>query len=190
MKIIHAKRNVASSEYENSKRILSTLTTKYFNSKNKSDPEMFSEINKQIVEMDSKLDGKYEEFFQDFLSNSQDFLNLDNLKVVSNLESASIVNNSSRVVYGDKENYLPEHFNGLGFLNILYLLLSIEISNEEFIYEGKHLNLLFIEEPEAHTHPQMQYVFSDRINSLIKKVPNLQTVITTHSPHIVSKCVF
>ena len=30
---------------------------------------MFSEINKQIVEMDSKLDGKYEEFFK-ILSNS------------------------------------------------------------------------------------------------------------------------
>ncbi|MFR3390003.1 MAG: ATP-dependent nuclease [[Clostridium] scindens] len=61
------------------------------------------------------------------------------------------------------------------------------------------INLLFIEEPEAHTHPQMQYIFIKNIKDLLKdgskgddirnKI-NLQTVITTHSSHIVAECDF
>jgi predicted ATP-dependent endonuclease of OLD family len=32
------------------------------------------------------------------------------------------------------------------------------------------INLLFIEEPEAHTHPQMQYVFIKNIKTLLKEI--------------------
>ena len=50
------------------------------------------------------------------------------------------------------------------------------------------INLLFIEEPEAHTHPQMQYVFIKNIKTLLSEgkngLNNLQTVISTHSSHI------
>jgi predicted ATP-dependent endonuclease of OLD family len=52
------------------------------------------------------------------------------------------------------------------------------------------INLLIIEEPEAHTHPQMQYVFINNIKSIIKKYSdgiNLNTILTTHSPQIVSQ---
>ena len=55
--------------------------------------------------------------------------------------------------------------------------------------------MLFIEEPEAHTHPQMQYVFINNIKELLseskkEKKINLQTIITTHSSHIVSQSDF
>jgi len=60
------------------------------------------------------------------------------------------------------------------------------------------INILFIEEPEAHTHPQMQYIFIKNIKSLIgegiKRKDGiqrpLQTIITTHSSHIVSESEF
>jgi predicted ATP-dependent endonuclease of OLD family len=35
--------------------------------------------------------------------------------------------------------------------------------------EPSDINLLFIEEPEAHTHPQMQYVFIENIKSLLNE---------------------
>jgi predicted ATP-dependent endonuclease of OLD family len=58
------------------------------------------------------------------------------------------------------------------------------------------INVLFIEEPEAHTHPQMQYIFIMNIKSVLRKQIvetqgfNLQTIISTHSAHIVSQCEF
>lgn len=60
------------------------------------------------------------------------------------------------------------------------------------------VNILFIEEPEAHTHPQMQYVFIKNIKQLMSKKlvrednisVNLQCLISTHSAHIVTNCDF
>lgn len=144
------------------------MTTKYFNQKNISDPN-FSDINTKMIEMDETLNDEYNTEFRNFLASGKDFLNLDTLKVVSDLESNEIISNSSKVVYGDTSNHLPEHLNGLGYMNILYLLLDIEMKKENFIEEQKDINLLFIEEPEAHTHPQMQYKFIDKIKKFLKK---------------------
>ncbi|OCL86150.1 ATP-dependent nuclease [Arcobacter porcinus] len=187
--IIHAKRNVSSSDDNKGKRILSIMTTKYFNKKSISNPS-FSDINTKMIEIDETLNGKYDTEFRDFLALGKDFLNLDTLKVVSDLESNEVISNSSKVVYGDASNHLPEHLNGLGYMNILYLLLDIEMKKESFIEEQKDINLLFIEEPEAHTHPQMQYKFINKIKKVFEGIDNLQTIITTHSAQIVSNCDF
>ena len=62
------------------------------------------------------------------------------------------------------------------------------------------INLVYIEEPESHTHPQLQYIFIKNIKGLLKEhddelkvseeTSSIQTVITTHSSHIVSDCNF
>lgn len=187
--IIHAKRNVSSSEVNSGKtNILSNMATKYFNEKNKDND--FAEINEQMIEMDKELNKTYDKDFASFMKNAKEFLSLSDLKVVSNLVSNEIVQNSSNVVYGSENKYLPEHLNGLGYMNILYLLLNIEMIKENFKNDKKDISLLFIEEPEAHTHPQMQYVFAKKIEIILKDIENLQTIVTTHSAHIVSQCNF
>lgn len=187
--IIHAKRNVSSSEEKSEKtKILSTMTTKYYNAKNKDND--FNKINKQMIEMDTELNITYDKDFSPFMKNAKKFLGLNDLKVISDLESNALIKNSSNVVYGSKSEYLPEHLNGLGYMNILFLLLQIEMIKENFKNEKKDINLFFIEEPEAHTHPQMQYIFAQKIKSLLSDILSLQTIITTHSAHIVSQCDF
>lgn len=192
--VIHAKRNVSSSETTgNGKKALSEMTTQYFNKEHKESSTDFFEINDAISTMDSTLDQKYETYFKSFLGNAKNFLNIENLRVVSDLESKQLFTNHSKIVYGDGSNNLPEHLNGLGYVNILYLLLQIEVKKKDFLDEKKDINLLFIEEPEAHTHPQMQYVFSQKIQEIIREINkqvNLQTFISTHSSHIVSQCNF
>jgi hypothetical protein len=47
-----------------------------------------------------------------------------------------------KIVYGDGSNNLPEHLNGLGYVNILYLLLQIEVKKKYF----------FLDEKERYTH--------------------------------------
>lgn len=188
--VIHAKRNVSSSEYSgNGKTALSELATEYFNKDNLFSREAFGSINDTILEMDETLNRTYEEHFKDYFDNVKQFVN-GKLNVVSNLESKQILSNYSKVVYGDSSNYLPETLNGLGHLNILFLLLQIEVKKKFFEQEKKDINLLFIEEPEAHTHPQMQYIFAKRIKEVLKAIPNIQTFITSHSSHIVSQCEF
>ena len=188
--IIHAKRNVSSSEEKAGEKVLSKLTTEYFNQAHKNAPDKFESINELMKDMDDTLDGNYQSFFNDFLTNAKNFLDMQNLKVVSNLKAKEIVNDSSEVVYGDPAQRLPEHLNGLGHMNILFLLLSIEIKKASFKANNKDIKLLLIEEPEAHTHPQIQYIFAQKIESILKEVPHMQTIISTHSPYIVSKHPF
>jgi len=66
--------------------------------------------------------------------------------------------------------------------------------------EPADINLIYIEEPESHTHPQLQYIFIKNIKDLLKEHNDelkesgdfscIQTLITTHSSHIVSDCNF
>ena len=52
-------------------------------------------------------------------------------------------------------------------MNLFSIIFELHIIFKKFkkTYQKRHseepadINLLFIEEPEAHTHPQMQYVF-------------------------------
>ncbi|AHW60634.1 Predicted ATP-dependent endonuclease of the OLD family, contains P-loop ATPase and TOPRIM domains [Draconibacterium orientale] len=191
--VIHAKRSVASSEAgESSKKVLSNLATKYYDKKteNQLSSDDLDVINTSLLEMDKTLEGKYEEFFDNFLNKSKDFLAMTELRVVSDLESKEIISNHSKIVYGSEDESLPEHLNGLGYMNILYLLLQLEIKKEFLIEGNKDINLLFVEEPEAHTHPQMQTVFIEKVRTILEDIPALQTFITTHSSHIVKNSNF
>lgn len=191
LQIIHAKRNVSSSEeYRSGTKVLSALTTKFFNNNAGSSEQAFHDINKKMAEMDAELNETYGVVFEPFLRNAKDFLKLTDLKVVSDIQSNELIADSSQVVYGDAATALPEHLNGLGVMNILFLLLQIEMKKEKIAKDGKALNILIIEEPEAHTHPQMQYVFTTQIKKIIRDLAHLQTIITTHSSHIVSQCDF
>lgn len=186
--LVNAKRDVSSSEEQNSKRILSNIITKYYNSMN--DADDVKEINKEIMDLDRKLDNKYKTFFEDFLDTTKKFMQTNELRIESDLESKFLISNMSKVVYGTADDALPEYLNGLGYMNILYLLLNIEVCKTNFIKENSDINILCIEEPEAHTHPQLQYIFAREIKNIITKINNIQSIITTHSSHIVSQSEF
>lgn len=205
--VIHARRNVASSEDAGrGSKPLSAISTKFFRkrdieagaddegeedaSADKPGAGSIEKLRSILADIDTQLGEQYAEVFGSFLKNSRDFLDLGDLKVVSNIQSQSLIESSSQVIYGDTDNFLPEHYSGLGYLNILYLLLQIELCRDDFSRRNAPINLLLIEEPEAHTHPQMQYVFADKIHGLVSAIPSLQALVTTHSSHIVSKSDF
>lgn len=191
LKIIQANRSVTSSDASpQDRRILSHLTTRFYNSKVKMSHDDLYGINSSIIEADVQLSGNYKTFFEPFLENAKSFLALTALNVVSDLQSKEVMASHSKITYGKDDTELPEHLNGLGYMNILYLLLNIEIEKADFEENGQDINLLFIEEPEAHTHPQLQYVFIEKISEILKGIKGLQTFISTHSAHIVKKCNF
>ncbi|MBC7146822.1 MAG: AAA family ATPase [Thioclava marina] len=199
--VIHARRNVASSEdVGRGAKPLSTISTRFFRKRDievenddkttGAEAESIEKLRSMLTSIDDQLGEQYAQVFGGFLKSSRDFLGLGDLKVISNIQSQSLIETSSQVIYGETDNFLPEHHSGLGYLNILYLLLQIELCRDDFARRNAPLNLLLIEEPEAHTHPQMQYVFADKIHGLISQIPNLQALLTTHSSHIVSKSNF
>ncbi|QEY63800.1 AAA family ATPase [Metapseudomonas lalkuanensis] len=90
---------------------------------------------------------------------------------------------------------LPDSYNGLGFKNLIYMgvelldLHSTWATTEEGEEDKRQpIHLIFIEEPEAHMHAQLQQAFVRKLTELIPPTGDdgysTQFVITTHSPHI------
>jgi putative ATP-dependent endonuclease of OLD family len=82
----------------------------------------------------------------------------------------------------ENETNLPIYALGLGQKNILYL--SLFIAELENTCNKHEINILLIEEPEAHLHPQLQKILFSNLSDL----KNTQVFMTSHSTHIASDC--
>ena len=70
------------------------------------------------------------------------------------------------------------------FIFLLKQMYAVHINHKVPIEEITQIpGLILIDEAENHLHPKWQKVF---LNNLLKIFPNLQVIITTHSPFIVS----
>ena len=96
---------------------------------------------------------------------------------------------------------LPETYNGLGVRNLVYMLLQLLRFFREYQASPAEagVHLIFIEEPEAHLHPQMQEVFIRQLdqitNAFVAQLNEnrpwpVQFVVTTHSPHMANEARF
>jgi putative ATP-dependent endonuclease of the OLD family len=72
--------------------------------------------------------------------------------------------------------------NGLGLNNILYIAILIEYFRKRATLGKAAGELILIEEPEAHLHPQLQVALLDALRSL-----PFQSILTTHSTQVTSK---
>lgn len=122
------------------------------------------------------------------------------LEIHSSLSERDILSNNTTLYYKHDDSLLPETYNGLGYLNLYGIIFEIETVMADIKKDPADINLVYIEEPESHTHPQLQYIFIKNIKDLLKvhddelktrgATSGIQTLITTHSSHIVSDCNF
>lgn len=204
-KYISARRDVTNKENETtlSKQTSNLYKKKEDNSEKTQATENFKD---QLSKTDSTLSDIYKDLFSDVIKKVQNFggikLNDTNIAIISTLQHRELLEGNTTVVYAHDDYKLPEHYNGLGYMNLISMIFEIEILVQDFKREKDKkpadVNLLIIEEPEAHTHPQMQYVFIKNIKKLLAEgikredgiLRPLQYIITTHSSHIVADSDF
>ena len=144
------------------------------------------------------LDCDYKKFFKDIFTDLKDFgmntgLNIQELEIKSKFDIEKVLKDNATLYYKHEDEFLPESHNGLGYSNLIYIILQFFNSFEEYKKRKPipSFSLLFLEEPEAHLHPQMQQTFIKNVKSFIQKKDwNIQVVITTHSSHIVADSGF
>jgi putative ATP-dependent endonuclease of OLD family len=213
-KSIKAKRDVNNKETD---KTLSRQTSEIYKKEETSDEqkEKIEKFTDELSSTDNTLSEIYADLFKGVIDDVKKFGGLKaeetNIEIFSTLQQRELLEGNTTVMYTHENNdKLPEHHNGLGYMNLISLIFEIKIQVEEFkrskLERPSDINLLFIEEPEAHTHPQMQYVFIKNIKDLLKdgitkKLKNdegnditisreLQYIVSTHSSHIVAESKF
>jgi putative ATP-dependent endonuclease of the OLD family len=151
--------------------------------------------NKLTDEQKVKVEESYENFFKDLkeisnlegifnwqevseIENAKDFF--EKITLLPNMPSINSLLNNVRLGIG--EEYL--HNQGLGYRNLVYLLVmmnSIELNKDIA------LNILTIEEPEAHLCVSNERLLASFINSLIDSSEKTQLFISTHSSEFLNK---
>lgn len=207
-KIISAKRNVSNKE---SDKTLSLMSYKYYEKQEgeQAVAEELKTFKETLTRTDHELDKVYDNLFTKVIKKVERFGGIKKgdslIKIISSLHQRNLLQGNTTVMYNHSDDHsLPENYNGLGYMNLISMIFEIEVIISDFRKKNREnekpsdINLLFIEEPEAHTHPQMQYVFINNIKSILKEASeepgenkfNLQSIITTHSSHITAQSKF
>ena len=170
------------------------------------DQDIAAALKLAVEEVEKKIHSGFNEKLTALLPTFDKFgypgLNDPHLRTETALDVASLLSEHTKVFYtGAHGVHLPEGYNGLGTRNLIYILLQLLTFHKGFrarpTLPGIHL--IFIEEPEAHLHPQMQEVFikqlTDAVATFSKDYPKdcewpVQFVVTTHSSHVANAATF
>lgn len=181
-------------------RALSRFSSDYYKARSATNTIDLGNLQKGLWEADTKFTTAYSTIFKPVIENIKRFCTHGStepaLQVISNIREEKLLSDNTSVIYEQDGHTLPEDYNGLGYLNLFAIIYCIHLRLDKFKRQEAidvkpaDINLLFIEEPEAHTHPQMQYSFIRNIKAMLaeeSKGINLHTIISTHSSHIVSQ---
>jgi putative ATP-dependent endonuclease of the OLD family len=172
-------------------------------------PEMkikTKELEGVVSDLQNKIDTDFKEKVDALLPALNLFgypgLSDPNLSTETSLDVKTILESNTIIKYRQENGIsLPETYNGLGSRNLIYILFKIFDFFRKYQSSPVEIqnHLIFIEEPEAHLHPQMQEVFIRKLyeiaNNFSKEMNNgkrwpVQFVVSTHSTHIANEAQF
>ena len=124
------------------------------------------------------------------------------LETETTLDVERLLSRHTKVRYpGHHGILMPESYAGLGIRNLIFILLQIVSFYRTFRADpaAPGVHLVFIEEPEAHLHPQMQEVFIRQVSNIASQLSAtegapltwpVQFVVSTHSSHVANAAGF
>lgn len=215
-KILHvdfvsAQRHIADQDSGQATRLSKLLHDHYTRRYETDDPAGHQDLKTALKTQSIDLTGKYTKAFAGLFDALAQFgypqKQSARLKVRAELNAETLFKDTTRVYYEAELptpdgaivapiHELPEKYNGLGFKNLIYMILQVKSFREAFEgWDGvrPRVHLVVVEEPEVHLHPQMQTVFIKEISKFLNP-PGAQSqsqlLLTTHSAHIVADSGF
>lgn len=151
------------------------------------------------TQMDTSFGGELKKLMPTLQSFGYPGLGGQELHTETTLDVKRLLSNFTKVRYAGYGGVaLPESYNGLGSRNLIFILLQLVGFYKAFRAEptAPGIHLIFIEEPEAHLHPQMQEVFIRQLSRIAQRLVDgagdatlwpVQFVVSTHSSHIANE---
>lgn len=189
-------------------RSLAACFAQYYGDKEQTDSDI-EELNSILKDVSKSFKVQYDRVLEKPLKNIRLFgatkkLSIPEISIEAEFDAQEAIRRNIHYYYKKEEGInFPENYNGLGYSNLIYLILEImtfikkfkkSIISEDISgikFQNAKVLTIFLEEPECHMHPQMQQIFIQGIKQLIKDERNnnidIQLIITTHSSHIIAE---
>ncbi len=197
---LHAQRHLSDSEGGSRSEELSRHLSRYYQRNLQRRGDDYNAI-RALAESQILLDQHLEQVFAETLQRLAQLgypgLTNPRLMIKSALNPATVMNSHDgahlHYALNDQGLTLPDKYNGLGFKNLIYMVVELlDLHAQWLATEEKRppLHLVFVEEPEAHLHAQLQQVFVKKILEILAAEGDApdgfhtQLALTTHSPHI------
>lgn len=213
--VVSAQRHIDDREEGSKVTRLSTLLHAHYERRYKVDaPNDFKALEKTLRDQSTALGPQYVKAFDGLMTGLAKFGHPESpkLTVRAELSADGLFKDTTRVYYAaastappspegavaalDQAFELPERYNGLGFKNLIYIVLCLKSFREDVESDPEHrprVHLVVVEEPEVHMHPQMQAVFVQKVSEFLTPAAGetgVQLLLTTHSSHMAANCGF
>jgi len=181
---------------------------------NADDISAYSAIQQAEIAFDKRLKTNFSNVFDELKDLGVPGINNPNIVINTKFKSLDGLNHGTAVQYkvsepkdGHEERYLPESYAGLGYQNLIAMVFLLMRFRQDWIEPKKNLmeelniaplQLIMIEEPEAHLHAQVQQVFIKKAYSVLRNHADLggsnifttQLLVSTHSSHVAHEVDF
>lgn len=199
---IRAERSLDESEEANSKPLVSVMNKLFATDITETEKELQETLNELVnyveevnEQAQTKINGLMDTIVDSMMKFGYPSAEELTLRANTNISLKNQILNNTDLSYSAPDNteVLPSTHNGLGYKNLIKITLLLQQFAREVNEDGARIPILFVEEPEAHMHPQLQTTFvkylSDYLSENITS-GSVQVVLTTHSSHIANTVPF